>query len=58
MQTMRKAKPKLYTELEGVRRKLAAAYRKLATGERFTPAERAEFARMADAWAATLPQKK
>jgi hypothetical protein len=51
-------KPKLYTEPEGVRRKLAAAYRKLATGKRFTPAERAEFARMADAWAATLPQKK
>jgi hypothetical protein len=55
---MRKAKsePAMYTVPEAVRRKLAAAYRKIAAGKRFTPAERAEFARMADAWERTLPK--
>jgi hypothetical protein len=52
------AKPMpIHAEPEAVRRKLAEAYRKLATGRRFTPIERTEFARMADAWAATLPNK-
>ncbi len=37
------------------RRELAEAYRKLSRGRRFTPAERATFAGMANAWAATLP---
>ena len=41
---------------ESARRKLAAAYRKNATAKRFTPAERMEFARMADAWEKTLPE--
>ena len=55
------SKPKTamaYTEPEAVRRKLAAAYRKIAEGRRFTPAERAEFGRMADAWEATLTPRK
>ncbi len=54
-----KIKPPTTTnaEPEAARRKLAEAYKKLATGRRFTPAERTEFARMADAWAATLPKK-
>jgi len=49
---------KLYTEPPAVRRKLAASYRKLAEGKRYTPAERAEFARMAQSWERTLPKKK
>jgi hypothetical protein len=35
---------------------LVAEYRKIAAGKRFTPAERAEFARMADKWERTLPK--
>jgi len=50
--------PQLYTEPPAVRRKLAASYRKLAEGRKYTPAERAEFARMADSWERTLPKKK
>lgn len=46
---------KLYREPEAVRRKLAAAYRALAADPQRPVEERAEFARMADAWAATLP---
>ena len=42
---------------EADRRKLVAAYRRLAQGRRFTPAERAEFARMASAWERTLTPK-
>ncbi len=55
---MSKPKPQspIYTVPEPARRKLAAAYRKVATGKRFTPAERVEFARMADAWERTLPE--
>jgi hypothetical protein len=45
-----------YTEPQSVRRKLTEAYRRLAADQRFKTAERAAFARMADAWAATLPQ--
>jgi hypothetical protein len=45
-----------HTEPEAVRRKLVEAYCKLANGRRFGPAERAEFARMAESWAATLSQ--
>ena len=44
-------------EPESVRRKLAVAYWALADGTKHTPAERKEFARMADAWAATLPKE-
>jgi hypothetical protein len=47
----------IYSEPPAVRRKLAEELRKLATGRRFKPAERAEFARMSTAWAATLPEK-
>jgi hypothetical protein len=50
--------PKPYTEPPAVRRKLADSYRKLANGKKYTPAERAEFARMADSWERTLPKKK
>lgn len=42
------------TEPATVRRKLADAYDKLANGHRFTAAERIEFARIAEAWRATL----
>jgi hypothetical protein len=37
-----------------VRRRLAAQYRKLAKGQRFTEGERETFRRMAEAWEATL----
>ena len=56
---MSKSKPQpqpMHTVPESARRKLAAAYRKQAAGKRFTPAERAEFARMAEAWERTLPE--
>ena len=39
------------------RGKLVTGYRKLATVKKYTEAERAEFARMADSWAATLPKE-
>jgi hypothetical protein len=45
-------------EPEHVRRKLAARYRRLASGSRFSKAERAEFGRMADSWERTLPKKE
>jgi hypothetical protein len=48
----------IYQDAEHVRRKVAAAYRKRSTDKRHSPAERAEFARMADAWKATLPKRK
>lgn len=47
----------LAREPEAVRRKLAAEYRRLAESPRHSPAERAEFARMAERWEATLPRK-
>ena len=47
----------LLTVPEQARRKLAQAYAQLASGRRFTPAERAEFARMADAWMQTVEKK-
>lgn len=47
----------IYREIVATRRKLAVELRKLATGRRFRPPERVELARMADAWAATLPTK-
>ncbi|MDB5328919.1 MAG: hypothetical protein JWP03_70 [Phycisphaerales bacterium] len=47
-----------HPEPEAARRKLVAALRKRAVSKRYTPAERAEFARIADAWAATLPGNK
>ena len=43
-----------YAEPEDVRRKLAEDYRRRATEKRWTPAERAEFLRMAEAWERTL----
>ena len=46
----------IHTEPEPVRRKLVEAYRKRATGKRFTPAERETFNRMADGWGKTLPK--
>lgn len=45
------------TEPEAVRRKLAKKLRKLASGRRFTPEERKEYARMAEMWEKTLPKK-
>jgi hypothetical protein len=47
-----------YPDSEQARRRIAEAFRKLADGRRFTPAERVEFAQMADGWASTLPKKK
>ena len=49
--------PMMMTEPESVRRKLAAAYRKRAADPKLSDEDRAEFARMADMWAATLPDK-
>jgi len=46
-----------YPDPEPARRRFADALRRLAGGRRFTPTERIEFARMADAWAKTLPTK-
>jgi hypothetical protein len=46
----------LHVVPEHVRRRFADALRRLAGDKRFTPAERIEFARMADAWAKTLPK--
>ena len=46
------------TVSERVRRQLAAKYRALAQKARYTPAERAEFARMAASWESTLPKEK
>jgi hypothetical protein len=51
-----KPQPPTHREPAAVRRKLVSAYRQLAAGRRFTPAERAEFAKIAAAWAATLPK--
>jgi len=48
----------MYAVAEPARRKLAQAFYKRAAGKRFTPAERAEFGRMAEAWQKTLPKKK
>jgi hypothetical protein len=58
-ETMSKSKSKpepIHTVPETARRKLVAAYRKQSLGDRFTPPERLEFARMADAWERTLPE--
>jgi hypothetical protein len=46
----------MHTVPEHVRRGLAEDYRAIANGKRFTKAERAEFARMAERWASTLPE--
>jgi hypothetical protein len=56
---MRKEKPKpdLHTEPEHIRRGLAESYRKRSMEKRWTDAERAEFARMADSWERTLSPK-
>lgn len=47
---------RLYRDKPQDRRRIAAGYRKLASGRRFTLAERVEFGRMAYAWASTLPK--
>jgi hypothetical protein len=44
-------------EPESVRRKFAAELRKLAQQTKWTEAERGEFARMAESWERTLPEK-
>lgn len=44
-------------EPESVRRKFAAELRKLAQQTKWTEAEREEFARMAESWERTLPEK-
>ncbi len=57
---MKRGKPKtleLYTQPEAVRRKLAAGLRKRSRESRWTDGERAEFARMAESWERTLPEK-
>ncbi|MGA2497278.1 MAG: hypothetical protein ABSH20_06030 [Tepidisphaeraceae bacterium] len=50
--------PKLYVDPEPARRNVAAAYREEAGSPKWTPAERAEFGRMADSWERTLPKEK
>jgi hypothetical protein len=55
---MNKPKPNMHTEPEPVRRQLAADYRKRSTEKRWTDEERATFARMAESWERTLPDKK
>jgi len=43
-----------YVDREPTRRRFADELRRLATGRRFTPRERAEFARLADVWERTV----
>ena len=50
------AKPEMNPLPERVRRKLAAQYRLEAENPKRKEIERAEFARMADAWERTLPK--
>ncbi len=47
-----------HAEPEHVRKALAESYAKRASSKRYTTAERAAFARMAEAWAKTLPSAK
>jgi hypothetical protein len=56
--TKTKPNPTTYTEPESVRRKLAEAYRERSKETRWTPAERASFARMAESWERTLSKKE
>lgn len=48
----------MQSEALKTRRKLVALYRRLAVDTRFKPAERAQFARMADAWGKSLSNKR
>lgn len=57
MSKSKKTRPTMHTEPLAVRRKLAEAFAKQAKDPRHTSQERAEFARMADAWRATLDEK-
>lgn len=57
MKQTRSSAPKIHSEPVDVRRKLAAAYSKEAADPKWTPTERAEFSRMADSWARTLPKE-
>jgi hypothetical protein len=58
MSDRNKTKPRTarpdHPEPAAVRRKLTAEFRRLAAGRRFTDAERATFAAMADGWEKTL----
>jgi hypothetical protein len=47
----------MHTEPLAVRRKLAAQYAKMAEDTHHTKAERADFARIAERWRATLDEK-
>lgn len=51
------SRPPMHTEPPAVRRKLAERYEQMAKDKRFTAAERAEFARIAQRWQATLDEK-
>lgn len=54
---MRKSNhPSMHKEPLAVRRKLAQDYRRQASNSKLTPQEREAFARMADAWQATLSE--
>ena len=50
-------RPPMHTEPLAVRRKLAAQYAKMAEDTHHTKAERADFARIAERWRATLDEK-
>lgn len=50
-------RPRMHTEPLAVRRKLADEYRRQASNPKLTRRERAAFARLADAWQATLAEK-
>jgi len=50
-------RPPMYAEPLAVRRKLAAEYRRQASNPELTRRERAAFAKLADAWQATLTEK-
>jgi hypothetical protein len=50
-------KPKMFTEPEAVRRKLAEVCRKETDNRRWTKKERAAFRLMAEAWERTLKKE-
>ena len=50
-------RPTMHVEPLAVRRKLADEYRRQADNPKLTRRERADFAKLADAWQATLAEK-
>lgn len=50
-------RPPMHTEPVAVRRELAEAYRRQADNRKWTRGERQSFARMGEAWAASLDEQ-